>query len=260
MRPRLLHGLRLLLIMLLTAALGACSVQQPKLPDQDIGAAARPADRPTTIALLGGTGFAGGYILREALARGYSVRVLSRSPDKLAYLGARISVIEGDARDPRALAKLLQSADAVISAIGPPRAGGDSRSGLNSAVTQAMIPAMRAAGLSRYIVISGAGVVLPGDQRDFLGWWMRQLVRLRYPGILEDRQSEYALLARSDLDWTLLRCPLLEAGEARAAPEVSLRTPGGFYLRAGELANFALDQLDERRYSRTGPFLNSPRH
>lgn len=246
-------------MMLLAAALGACSVQQPKLPAEAIGAAVQPADRPTTVALLGGTGFAGGYILREALARGYSVRVLSRSPDKLAYLGSRISVIEGDARDPQALAKLLQSADAVISAIGPPRSGGDSRSGLNSAVTQEMIAAMRAAGLARYIVISGAGVVLPGDQRDFLGWWMRQLVRLRYPGILEDRQSEFTLLAQSSLDWTLLRCPLLEAGEARAAPEVSLHTPGGFYLRAGELAKFALDQVTDRRYSRAGPFLNSPR-
>ncbi len=86
---------------------------------------------------------------------------------------------------------------------------------------------------------------------------MRQLVRLRYPGILQDRQTEYALLEASALDWTLLRCPLIEGAAFASGPRVNLATPEAFYLRAGELAQFALEQINDAMYSRKGPFLSS---
>ena len=251
-------ALRQLLPLLLVLALGACSVQQTRLTPGSIVDASEPVQRDTTIALLGGTGFVGGYLLREALSRGYPVRLLSRSPDNLAYLGERVTVINGDARDPGALQALLDGAQVVVSALGPPRARGDSRSGLNSAVTAALIPAMQAAGIERYLLISGAAVVMPGDARNLSGWWMRQLVRVRYPGILEDRQREYDLLAVSDLGWTLLRCPLIEGEGYQAPARVTLDTPAGFYLRAGELAQFLLDELETPRFRRQGPFLSSP--
>lgn len=250
--------LRRLIILLMVTNMAACSVQQSKLPQEDIAAPQRPATRNTTVALLGGTGFAGSYILREALSRGYPLRVLSRNPEKLAYLGPRVNVVAGDAREPEVLRELLTGADVVVSAIGPPREGGDSRSGLNTAVTHAMSAAMEEAGIKRYIVVSGAAVVMPGDRRDLTGWWMRQLVRMRYPGILADRQAEYALLAASALEWTLVRCPLIEADDAAGEPDVSLRSPGGYYLRAGELANFVLDQVENPTFRRAGPFLSSP--
>lgn len=246
-----------LLLLLMVIALSACSVQQVRLPSLEITESSQPPTRETTIALLGGTGFVGGYLLREALAQGYPLRVLSRSSQTLAYLDSRITVVEGDARDPAVLGELLDGADVVISAIGPSRAGGDSRSGLNSAVTSALIPAMESAGIDRYLTVSGAAVVMPGDARNLTGWWMRQLVRLRYPGILKDRQDEHALLLQSELNWTLLRCPLIEGEDLKSSPQVSLRTPGGFYLRAGELAHFMLAQIDDPQYQRLGPFVSS---
>lgn len=256
-RPRALPSPQRLFAALLLVFLGACSHQQARLPEEHILAASRPAEKQTTIALLGGTGFVGGYILSEALAQGYPLRVLARSPEKLAYLADRIDIVTGDARDPAVLRALLDGADVVINAIGPPRAAGDSRAGLNTAVSRAMLAAMGEAGLDRYIVVSGAGVAIPGDRRNLRGWWMRQLVRLRYPGILQDRQKEYALLASSGVNWTLLRCPLIEGAVFASSPQVSLATPGGFYLRAGELARFALGQIDNGDYARNGPFLSS---
>ena len=256
MRPTLNH-LRTLCSLLLLLGLAACSVQQTRLNTDAIAGASQPEKSETTIALLGGTGFIGGYLLQEALARGHSLRVLSRSSDKLAYLGERITVVQGDARDPAVLKELVAGADVVMSALGPTRSRGDSRSGLNSEVTRTLIPILHDAGISRYLVVSGAGVVMPGDDRNLSGWWMRQLVRLRYPGILADRQLEYGLLAETTLNWTLLRCPLVE-GEAFDSPaEVSLQTPGGFYLRAGELARFTLGLVENPDFARKGPFLSS---
>ena len=44
----------------------------------------------------------GEFLLREMLARGYSVRALARTPAKLDEYSSRITIVQGDARDPRA--------------------------------------------------------------------------------------------------------------------------------------------------------------
>lgn len=242
-------------LLLCVALLAACAGPQTRLPGSEIAAASQPVSREQTIALLGGTGMAGSYILREALAAGYSLRVLSRSPEKLAYLGERITIIPGDARDPAVIAELLAGSDVVISAIGP--SGATAAQKLSTTVTGHIVAAMERQGPARYIVVSGGGVVAAGDDRNVTGWLMRQLVRLRYPALLADKQAEYAVLAASDIDWTLVRCPLIESSDYQRAPLASLASPSSFTLRAGELARFIIEQIDEPAYVKRAPFLES---
>lgn len=239
--------------LLLALLLAGCASQQ-KLPPQQIAADIAPVSRPTTIALLGGTGMVGGHILQQALARGYPLRVLARSPEKLAYLGDRITLVPGDARDPEVIARLLDGAGVVISAIGPGRRAPDD---LNSTVSRNIIAAMQGRDLDRYLLVSGAGVETPDDRRNFTGWTVRQLARLRYPTLLRDRQREYALLAASDINWTLVRCPLITSGHSATAAQASLQTPAGFALKAGTLAGFLLDQIASPTWQRRAPFVYS---
>ncbi len=256
MLPRLKHLPRWPLLLIFLSLLGACVGPQQRLASDEIIATSKPATRQTTIALLGGTGMVGGHILQQALADGYNLRILSRSPEKLAYLGDRVTVVPGDARDPQVIENLLQDSDVVISAIGP---GGnkDAAADLTSTVSENVIVAMRKMHIERYIVISGAAVVIPGDQRNATGWLMRQLVKLRYVSLLKDRQREYELLSQSEINWTLVRCPLIESSHSASAPQVSLLSPGSFNLRAGELSRFVLEQIASDTYARQGPFLYS---
>ena len=242
--------------LLLCLVLAACASQQKLAPAQ-IAAGIAPVSKPTTLALLGGTGMVGGHILQRALARGYPLRVLSRSPEKLAYLGDRITVVAGDARDPAVIKTLLTGSDAVISAIGP---GVSAPSDLTTSVSRNVVAAMHDLELSRYLVVSGAGVETPGDRRNFTGWASRQLARLRYPTLLRDRQNEYALLAATDLDWTLVRCPLIESGIFAQPAQSSLETPKRFRVKAGELAEFLLDQIADPTYVQSAPFAFSGSH
>ncbi|MEP5569550.1 MAG: NAD(P)H-binding protein [Halioglobus sp.] len=250
------HLSRLLAVLACLALLSACAGPQPRLGSDAIIASSRPATQDTTIALLGGTGMAGSHILQQALARGYSLRILSRSPQKLAYLGDRVTVVSGDARNQNAIDELLTGSDVVISAIGP---GNNSQSpmDLTITVTRNVLTAMQHHQIDRYILVSGAGVVIPGDQRNATGWLMRQLVKLRYRSLLADRQAEYEMLAKSQSNWTLVRCPLIDSTGFQREPVASLLSPGSFNLRAGELADFVLGQIDSDHYSRQGPFLYS---
>ena len=213
--------------------------------------------RHHTVALLGATGMVGEYLVEAALRRGYTVRALARTPAKLSQYGSRITIITGDARDPAVIRELLQGSDAVISALGPVKADGDASRFINTTVTRNILKAMPAADISLYIAISGAGVVMPGDDRNLLGWGIRTLAQIGLRSALEDKQAEYALLADSDVNWTLVRCPLIKSEPFESSPLISLKTPPAFRVRAGEVAQFVMAQLDNRNFVRQGPFLGS---
>lgn len=249
MKKRLQRAAAFLLILQLLA----CSSQQKLAPEQ-IASGLAPVSQPTTIALLGGTGMVGGHILQRAIARGYPLRVLSRSPEKLDYLNNRITVVVGDARDPQVINTLLRGSDVVISAIGP---GANAPADLTTSVSRNVVAAMHDQGIQRYLVVSGAGVVTPQDRRNVVGWATRQLARLRYPTLLRDRQKEYSLLAATGIDWTVVRCPLIGSGFAGGKARSSLQTPARFSLNAGELADFLLDQIADPTYIQQAPFVYS---
>ena len=98
---------------------------------------------------------------------------------------------------------------------------------------------------------------MPEDARDLLGWWIRALAQLGLSETLQDKQAEYQLLAASSAQWTLLRCPLIDPEPFEAPPLVSVASPPAFRLRAGELAQFIIAQIDSPDYVRSGPFLGS---
>lgn len=247
------NGLTMVWVLLLVA----CVSPQVKLGVEDIAQASQPPKRDKTIALIGATGMTGRYILQRALAEGYPVKVLARTPAKLEGLTPRVTIVKGDALDPEAIETLLSGSDIVISALGPVKADGAAAKMISTNATGHVIAALRDTDISRYILVSGAAVVVPGDERNLTGWWMRQLVKLRLGSVLADKQAEYQLLAESDIDWTLLRCPLIDSAPYKSSPRVSLLTPSSFHLRAAELADFVIREVEAPSYVREAPFLYS---
>lgn len=71
------------------------------------------------ILVLGATGPTGRHIVSQALARGYDVTILVRSPEK-ATDPNRVKLVVGDARDEKTLRQAVKGRDAVISALGTP--------------------------------------------------------------------------------------------------------------------------------------------
>ena len=69
------------------------------------------------IALLGATGAVGGHFFNKALAAGYEVKALVRTPEKLRK-NTSLSVLKGDITSPMDVAKLISGADVVVSCLG----------------------------------------------------------------------------------------------------------------------------------------------
>ena len=79
--------------LIIALVLAACGSVEPRPGDTSVDERLRAANAETTIALLGATGMVGGYLLDQALERGYRVRALARTPAKLAAYEGRIAIV-----------------------------------------------------------------------------------------------------------------------------------------------------------------------
>jgi NADH dehydrogenase len=159
----------------------------------------------STILVTGASGFVGSHTVPALLAAGHRVTALVRDPDAgervLARLAAtdreRVEIREGDITRPESLRVAMAGADAVVHLAAIPRdfRGGAELRLVNTEGTRAVVAAMRGAGIRRLIHMGAMGVV--DDPA------------LRYAS---SKARAEALVAASDLDWTILK-PSLQFGE-----------------------------------------------
>jgi len=210
---------------------------------------------PSKILVLGATGGTGRLIVSQALARGYQVTALVRSPEKASDLkGAKLVV--GDARDERALRDALEGQDAVVSALGTP-ASPFREVTLLSTATRALVDAMKAEHVSRLVCITGLGA---GDSAGHGGFLFDNLIfPLLLKRVYADKNRQEAIVRDSGLDWILVR------------PSVLSDKPGGKTIRAltdlsdfhggtisrEDVATFVLNQLHADSWLHRSPLITS---
>src|ERR1700742_4204064 len=88
------------------------------MPWPDLGSANSQRKAPMShIAVIGGTGYVGSAIAREAASRGHEVTAFSRSLPADPTQG--VDYVQGDATDQEALASVISGADVVVAALAP---------------------------------------------------------------------------------------------------------------------------------------------
>lgn len=207
--------------------------------------------KPNTIAVIGGTGKSGHYLVHELLKNEYPIKLLLRTPGNFTIESPLIEIVQGDARNFESVNRLIADCSAVISKIGQP-AGEDP---IFSDSTGNIIQSMNLHGIKRYITITGLNVDTPFDHKNSkvkaATDWMYQ----NYPKTTKDKQDEYDLLVNSDLDWTLVRLPLIIPTAERFKKEINLTDCPGEKISAADLAEFLVSQIDDRTYIKQSPFL-----
>lgn len=116
------------------------------------------------LVVFGATGNVGRRVAAEALRRGHSVVGVVRDPAAVQSPDPRVRLVQGDATDADAVARVVRGADAVVSAISPrPNARGLPAPSL-AANARALIAGLRVAGVRRVLYVGGASSleVAPG--------------------------------------------------------------------------------------------------
>ena len=203
------------------------------------------------IAVIGGTGKSGTYLVAELLRRNIPVKLLLRTQSTFEISNPLVEIIRGDARDYESIEELLEGCDAVISTLGQPK----NEPSIFSDATQNILRVMKELKILRYIVTTGLNVDAPGDKKResvrLATAWMHQ----NYPKTTKDKQVEYELLAESDIHWTLVRLPMIIQTEEHFPVKVDLKDCPGENISAADLACFLVDQLSSEEYIRKSPFI-----
>lgn len=158
------------------------------------------------VVVFGGSGRTGIELIVQLLARGHEVTAVVRRPDRFALRYDRLRAATGDALEPDSFGTALEGQEAVLSTLGV-------TGFLNSLrpmtfyrdSADAIVDRMKAAGVRRLVLVSSVGVL---DDPSAPIWYrtiVKPLLRHKYA----DMRAMEALVARSGLDWTVVRAAQL---------------------------------------------------
>ena len=204
------------------------------------------------ISVIGGTGYAGSAVVREAARRGHAVTALSRTAPESPVPG--VNYVTGSVLDPDVLKSAVEGADVVFEALSP---RGDME-GKVQAVIDDLIAAADEARV-RLGVLGGVSSVLvsPEGPRFFD-------VSQPAPEVLPEIQLGLDKLdamkaSPESLDWFYVSpavefgawVPSTETGQYRISDDVRLKGPDGTSeISAGDLALAVLDEIERPTYHR----------
>lgn len=194
----------------------------------------------------------GSRIATEAVGRGHEVTAASRS-GRVPVPGVAAAVA-ADAGEATEVARLAMGADAVASALAPPRDGTDP-AGPFLAVNRALIDGLRTAGVGRLVVVGGAGSleVEPGlqlvDTPGFPAWARGEALAHR------DVLALYRSVA--DLRWTYIS-PAAQLGPGErtgryhvGGDRLPVDAEGVSRISAEDYAIAFVDELERGEHIRT---------
>lgn len=203
------------------------------------------------IAVIGGTGYAGGHIVAEAVSRGHSVVSIARSVPADRVEGA--TYLEGTLLDVPGLVAQLEGVDVVVSAVA---ARGDMQGHLRPSIAQ-LVAALPAS--VRIGVIGGAGgsLIAPGgerlvDQPSFTEEYKPEAFEAI--GVLEDLRADdgghdwfYIHPAGGFGEWN----PGERTGSYRDGGDVLVTDDDGeSFISGADLAVAVVDEIETPRHSR----------
>ncbi len=203
------------------------------------------------IAVIGGTGKAGKYLVKQLVNHGFKIKVLLRNPDKLTFSSPLIEKVKGDVANYEAVFSLIQGCNAVISTLGQSKG----ENPIHSLASSNIIKAMNSLDISRYIVITGLTIDTPFDKKRFKTKLLSAIMKLSFPAIIADKQKEYAVISGSTLNWTIVRLPLIEQTETKGSIKSSLNDCPGKKISTTDLACFLINQLSDDTFIRKSPFI-----
>jgi len=184
------------------------------------------------IAILGGGGRTGKFLVTQLINQGYSLKLLLRNPKNFTIESPLIEVLKGDAIDAESIRFLLQGCQAIISTIGQRK----DELLVFSQATVNVLKSMAEFRIKRYILIAGLNLDTPFDKKSTKTSVATEWMRTNFPRPHANRQKTYSILSKSNINWTLVRVPFIEFSNVRGQTIVDLEDCKGDKISATDIA------------------------
>ncbi len=200
------------------------------------------------IAVFGATGGTGREIVRQAIEAGHEVTALVRDSAKVKHKEDKLYLVLGDVLDIKKVEETIAAADAVICSLGSTSNNPDD---VVSRGTQNIVEVMHKQNISRLVVVSSMGV---GDSINQVSLSFKMLTKTVLRKAIEDKERQEALVAKSGLDWVIVRPSGLSNGPQTGNYQTSI-DPNleANQISRADVAEFVLQQLTDDTFLHQKP-------
>jgi putative NADH-flavin reductase len=205
------------------------------------------------VAVLGGGGRTGNYLVNQLLKEGFSIKLLLRNPENFSIQHAHIEIVNGDALDLASIQLLLKDCEAVLSTIGQRK----DEPLVASGATGNILKVMKDCQIERFVLLAGLNIDTPFDKKSSKTKMATDWMKANFPVIQQDRQKAYDLLVESDVNWTQVRVPFIEFTDIDT--EISINTEDclGDKITAHDITKFMVREMIDSNYKRQSPFIST---
>jgi putative NADH-flavin reductase len=200
------------------------------------------------VLVFGASGRTGREVVRQALARGFTVTAFVRETSRLPVAHANLRLVTGELADRHTIGRVTVGQHAVISTLGVGTPLTHDPAVVDGVRTIAR--AAEHASVQRLVYMSFIGV---SSSRDAAGFLLKRLAATLLRHETADHELKEAAVAGSLVDWTIVRAPKLTNGRLtasyRVGEDIRARTPLPVMSRA-DVADCMLRQLSDPAFIR----------
>ena len=207
------------------------------------------------IAVFGASGRTGKEFVKQALAKGYSIKALVRKKESLAEFAGQLEIIQGDVLQLDDVEKTIFGTDLVVSLFGHVKG---SPEWLQTNGTQNIVQAMKKYNIKTIISLSGGGLPFPEkDKPKFIDYLIRGIMKIAVPKVLNDAIAHHQVLEKSGLEWVIVRGPRLTMGDKTGIYRIGwVGVNSGTQISRADLADFVVKQVADFEYPKQMPFVS----
>lgn len=207
------------------------------------------------VTIFGASGRTGSLLVERALRAGHQVKAFVRDPDKVTLADTRLELIQGDAKNEADVARAVEGADAVLSALGHTKT---SAKDIQTVATAHIIHAMKTFGVRRLVSLTGAGVKAPEDQPKVIDRVFGLLLATFARNVIKDAEAHAELIRKSGVEYVIVRGPRLTDGAYTGSYKVGFIGKGsGTQASRADVADFMLKQLTSEAWLGRAPLVSS---
>lgn len=207
------------------------------------------------LTIFGATGRTGIHLLEQALAAGHEVKVLVRDPSKVKSQNTHLKVLAGNVQNAAQVEQAIADSECVVSVLGKTE---NKPTDEISTGTDNILAAMKKQGVRRLVISAGAGVGDPNDSPAPFNLFMNFLLKIFARYIYEDMAQTVAKVRASNLDWTIVRVPMLTDAPRTGKIQIGYVGKGmGARISRADMADFILRQVNDNTYLRKAPAISN---
>lgn len=201
------------------------------------------------VVIFGASGKVGQLVTRLLLDGGYEVIAVVHKSNPFP-VQPHLKIQEVDVHNAKAVAAVVGEGDVVVSTLG---SWGTESGDILSTAMKAIIPAMHEQDMHRIVSLTGAAAIIADEHPTIRQRLMRRLIMMGDTRVVLDGEEHIRLLAESDLDWTVIRSPVMNT-KGSAAFELS-KKPAGLLstIHREAVARAMVAQLSDATWLRQAP-------